>query len=126
MQHEHVEANPEDARNRLNTIYGDDEYLGPRCFGPRIRTGPFPPKFALAKHIKTYNGDVKPHTWLQDYAMVVTIANENPCVACKFLPLMLEDTSQIWIDGLPKNSIHCWQDMKEAFMHNFEGTYKRP
>jgi hypothetical protein len=38
---------------------------------------------------------------------------------------MLEGTARVWIDSLPRNSIHYWKDMKEAFNHNFEGTYKR-
>jgi hypothetical protein len=76
--------------------------MGPRCFGPRIRTEPFPPKFGIAKHIKAYNGESKPHTWLQDYATAVTIADGNPRIACKFLPLMLEGTTRIWIDSLPE------------------------
>jgi hypothetical protein len=102
----------------------DDDYLGPWCFGPAIRAEPFPKGFGIAKHIKPYNGDVRPHTWLQDYATAVGIADGSTNIACKFLPLMLEGTARVWIDSLPRNSIHCWKDMKEAFNHNFEGTYK--
>jgi hypothetical protein len=100
--------------------------LGPRCFGPRIRSEPFPPKFSITKHIKAYNCEVKLHTWLQDYAMTIAIANRNSRIACKFLPVMLEGAAHIWIDSLPPNSINCWKYMKDAFTHNFEGTYKRP
>jgi hypothetical protein len=39
---------------------------------------------------------------------------------------MLEGTTRIWIDSLPENLVNCWNNIKEAFTHNFEGTYKRP
>jgi hypothetical protein len=30
--------------------------------------------------------------------------------------------AMVWIDSLPRHSIHSWNDMKKAFNHNFKGT----
>jgi hypothetical protein len=100
--------------------------LWPRCFGLAIRDEPFPYKgFCITKHIKPYNGEVRPHTWLQDYNMAVNIAKGNTLIAYKFLPIMLKGTTRVWLDSLSRNTINSWGEMKAAFNHNFEGTYKR-
>jgi broad specificity phosphatase PhoE len=31
--------------------------------------------------------------------------------------------SKAWLDNLPRNSIDCWEDLKEIFTGNFQGTY---
>jgi hypothetical protein len=31
-----------------------------------------------------------------------------------------------WHDHLPRNTIDCWEDLKEIFTGNFQGTYVRP
>jgi hypothetical protein len=45
----------------------EDNYIGPLCFGPRIRAVEYPVGFRLDKTFKTYDGSEKPSTWLQDY-----------------------------------------------------------
>jgi hypothetical protein len=41
----------------------------------------------------------------------------------QFLPIYLADTTRAWLDHLPRNSINCWEDLKEIFTSNFQGTY---
>src|SRR3954471_2703558 len=119
---------PYDARSRIDKIHEAREgpYLGPRCFGPAIRSTTYPKGFRIDKTIKPYDGTAKPATWLQDYDNAVDIAGGNPNVAVKYLPLMLAGTARQWIDDLPEKCIYNWLDMQEAFTKNFEGTYKRP
>jgi hypothetical protein len=31
--------------------------------------------------------------------------------------------ARAWLDHLPSNSINCWEDIKEIFIGNFQGTY---
>ena len=40
--------------------------------------------------------------------------------------MMLEGTARKWINGLPKDSIDSWEEMRDAFIKNFEGTCSRP
>jgi hypothetical protein len=56
----------------------------------------------------------------------VQFAGGSPNVAVCYLPLMLSDTAQQWINNLAENSIQTWFDMQTAFTENFERTYKRP
>jgi hypothetical protein len=113
-----------DARYVLE--HHEDDTLGPRCFTAEIQNEPFPYQgFGITKHIKPYNGEVRPHTWLQDYSMAIDIAKGNTYIACKYPPIMLEGSARVWLNSLPRNSIASWADMRNAFDHNFEGTYKR-
>jgi hypothetical protein len=34
--------------------------------------------------------------------------------------------SRAWLDHLTRNSIDCWENLKEIFTSNFQGTYVRP
>jgi hypothetical protein len=43
----------------------------------------------------------------------------------QFLPIYLADMSRAWLNHLPKNSIDWWEDLKEIFTSNFQGTYMR-
>ena len=42
------------------------------------------------------------------------------------LPLILADSARTWLEHVPPNGIQSWADLKEIFMGNFQGTYKRP
>jgi hypothetical protein len=44
----------------------------------------------------------------------------------QFLPIYLVDTARAWLDHLPRNSIDCWEDLKEFFTGNFQDTYVWP
>ena len=42
------------------------------------------------------------------------------------LPLFFTDSARAWLEHLPSNAIQSWVDLKEIFVENFQGTYKRP
>ena len=46
--------------------------------------------------------------------------------AIKYHPLKVEGPAQHWLNSLPENSIGSWEDLEEAFLNNFQGTYVRP
>lgn len=56
--------------------------------------------------------------------VAINIGGGNEHVAMHNLPLILEGSTQAWLNNLPQNSIYNWKDLKEAFVKNFEGTYK--
>ncbi|KAK1610947.1 hypothetical protein QYE76_034620 [Lolium multiflorum] len=39
---------------------------------------------------------------------------------------LLKDSARAWLRGLPKGSIKSWDDLVDAFVANFQATYKRP
>jgi hypothetical protein len=119
---------PYDTCTHLNEIAKSQTafFLGPKCFGQRIRDEPIPHGFKIEKNIRQYNRVDMPLTWLQDYFNAVQFAAGSPKVAVRYLPLMLFCTVRQWINDLAENSIQTWFDMQTAFTENFEGTYKRP
>ena len=46
--------------------------------------------------------------------------------AIKYLPLKLKGPARHWLKSLPENSIGSWEELKDAFRANFQGTYVRP
>jgi hypothetical protein len=42
------------------------------------------------------------------------------------LQLYLKDSAHAWLRGLPKGSMKSWEDLVDAFVKNFQPTYKRP
>jgi hypothetical protein len=44
---------------------------------------------------------------------------DDDLLIIQFLTIYLADTSRDWLDHLPKNSIDCWEDLKEIFTSNF-------
>jgi hypothetical protein len=48
---------------------------------------------------------------------------DNDIFIIQFLPIYLADTAKAWLDHLPRNMIDCWEDLREIFTDNFQGTY---
>ena len=46
--------------------------------------------------------------------------------AIRYLPLKLKGPARHWLNSLPENPIGSWEDLEEAFLDNFLGTYVRP
>jgi hypothetical protein len=63
---------------------------------------------------------------LEDYEISMSIQGASDMIMACYMPLMMKDVARTWIQGLPAKSIHSWRDMRRAFIHNFEGTYRRP
>jgi hypothetical protein len=98
---------PYDTRTHLNEIAKSQVafFLGPKCFGQRIRDEPIPHGFKIEKNILQYNGVDRPLTWLQDYFNAEQFAGGSPNIAVRYLPLMLSGTARQWINDLAENSI---------------------
>ena len=103
-------------------------YIGPKCFGKRIREEQTPKglNLKLPGNLKHYDGRERPDTWIDDYFNAVNFAGGTPNMACRMLQLYLVGPSRTWLSDLKENSIFCWFDLKIAFEGHFRGTYKRP
>jgi hypothetical protein len=44
----------------------------------------------------------------------------------KNLPLYLGDSARTWLERRPRDKIQDWTDLRQVFVVNFLGTYKRP
>ena len=46
--------------------------------------------------------------------------------AIKYLPLKLKGRARHWLNRLPADFVGSWEDLEDAFLDNFQGTYVRP
>jgi hypothetical protein len=121
---ERVDPPKDDACHRLNQLADskldeEESSAGPVCFGPRIRSEPFPAKFALPRDMPKYTGAVKPEDWLSDYGTAVDIVGGNKRTAVRYAPLMLIGSARTCLNILLALQINSWHDFKEAFIKNF-------
>src|SRR4051812_15064946 len=79
----HRSLSPNDARHRIESnievwrYEEEDVYVGPKCFGPRIRQTKFLIDFGITKHIQPYDGAARPDTWLQDFSKLAASPKEE-------------------------------------------------
>jgi hypothetical protein len=128
---ERVDPPKDDACHRLNQLADskfDEEESSARlvCFGPRIRSEPFPAKFALLHDMPKYTRVVKPKDWLSDYVTTIDIAGGNKRTVVRYALLMLTGSARTLLNSLPALQINSWHHFQEAFIKNFTGTYKQP
>ena len=73
-----------------------------------------------------YDGQQEPRSWIDDYLQTLILHKGNQIAAMQCLQLYLKDSARAWLRGLPKGSIKSWDDLVDAFVANFQATYKRP
>jgi hypothetical protein len=100
------------------------EGLGPKEFGSNVCDACFPRCFCDPNNIIEYDGKTNPSIWLEDYCLVCRAGGaDDDLFIIQFLPIYMAKTSRAWHDHLPRNTIDCWEDLKEIFTGNFQGTY---
>jgi hypothetical protein len=65
-----------------------------------------------------------PSVWLEDYCLACRAGGaDDDLFIIQFLPMYLADTTRAWLNHMPRNSIDYWEDLKETFTGNFQGTF---
>jgi hypothetical protein len=96
-------------------------------FSREIRAVAFPQRFRQPTTIVKYNRETDPHVWLNDYRLACQLGGATSDeVIIRNLPPHLADSSRTWLEHLPANQIHNWDDLVRTFVGNFLGTYVRP
>jgi hypothetical protein len=96
-------------------------------FSREIRAAAFPQRFRQPTTIVKYNGETDPRVWLNDYRLACQLGGATSDeVIIRNLPLHLADSARTWLEHLPANQIHNWDDLVRTFVGNFQGTYVRP
>ncbi|KAK1601492.1 hypothetical protein QYE76_017084 [Lolium multiflorum] len=99
---------------------------GEDCLSYKIRETMLPKKFKpTPTDAAKYDVQQEPRSWIDDYLHTV-IHKGNQIAAMRCLQLYLKDSARAWLRGLPKGSIKSWDDLVDAFVANFQATYKRP
>ena len=97
----------------------------PLCFTDEVLDHELPEGFKPV-NIDSYDGTTDPAVWIEDFILHIHMARGDDLHAIKYLPLKLKGPARHWLNSLPKNSIGSWEDLEEAFLENFQGTYVRP
>ena len=77
-------------------------------------------------NIESYDGTTDPAVWIEDFFLHIHMARGDDLHAIKYLPLKLKGPARHWLNSLPTDSIGSWEDLEDAFLDNFKGTYVRP
>ena len=64
--------------------------------------------------------------WIEDFLLHIHMARGDDLHAIKYLPLKLKGPARHWLNSLPANSIGSWENLVDAFLDNFQGTYVQP
>ena len=97
----------------------------PLCFTDEVMEHEFPEGFKPV-NIESYDGTTDPVVWIEDFLLHIHMARSNDLHAIKYLLLKLKGPARHWSNSLPENSIGSWENLEDAFLDNFQGTYVRP
>ena len=99
---------------------------GPQAFGQDILNAAFPLRYRLPTNIPKYSGETNLGLWLEDYRLAYqAYGADNNDFIIRNLPLFLADSARTWLEHLTSDRIQSRADLKEIFVGNFQGTYKR-
>jgi hypothetical protein len=103
-----------------------DGLCGVECFSLLIRSTPLPKGIKLSDSVVKFNGQQDPRIWLDDFMTAVTIGGGSRDNALQLLSLHLKDNARAWLNNLAPDSIRSWEEFRQAFIANFQGTSRRP
>jgi len=83
------------------------------------------PKDFKPTNIQKYDGKQDPAQWLCLYSTAISVAGGDINTKVLYLPMALEPAPLTWLESLARESIHSWEDLKKAFINNFEGSIHR-
>nr|GEU88604.1 reverse transcriptase domain-containing protein [Tanacetum cinerariifolium] len=87
-------------------------------FTPRIRYFDFP-KTQMPSHIKTYDESEDPKDHSEIFQAVAKTERWAMPTWCHMFISTLTGNARVWFDDLSKESIDCYNDLKEAFLENY-------
>jgi len=102
-------ADNSDRFQALSTVFDNIEY--PKDFKP--------------SNIQKYDGKQDPVQWLCLYSTTISVAGGDTNTKVLYFPMALEPAALTWLESLARESIHSWEDLKKAFIDNFQGSLHR-
>ena len=98
---------------------------GCRSFTPELHSVAWPGKFKPDLP-PCYDGTPDTAEFLQLYELSTEAANGDEKVMANWFPMALKDGARSWLLNLPLGSISSWNEMRDRFVANFQGTPDRP
>ena len=95
-----------------------------RALAPELRCLVWPDKFKPDLPPR-YDGTTDPTEFLQLYKLSIEASNGTEQVMANLFPMALNDGARSWLLNLPVGSISSWEELRERFVANFQGTRDR-
>ena len=80
------------------------------------------PKDFKPTNIQKYDGKQDPTQWLRLYSTAVSVAGGDTNTKVLYFLMALEPAPLTWLESLARESIHSRDDLKKAFIDNFQGS----
>jgi hypothetical protein len=116
---------PTRAHTEVTSPGASPSLTGPECLSDAIRSESFPSDFKEPRKVPNYEPNMDPTSWLSTYEMAMSIRNATGNLCARFMYLMMEGPAKVWMRNLPPRSINSWEQLKTAFIQNFQGTCKK-
>ena len=91
---------------------------------PELRSVAWPGKFKPDLPPR-YDGTPDPAEFLPLYELSIEAANGDEKVMANYFSMALKDGGRSWLLNLPPGSISSWDEMRDRFVANFQGTRDR-
>ena len=98
---------------------------GCRAFTPELHIVVWPGKFKPDLP-PCYCGTPDPTEFLELYELSIEVANGDEKVMANWFPMALKDGACLWLLNLQHGSISSWDEMRDRFVTNFQGTRDCP
>ena len=97
---------------------------GCRAFTPELHRVVWPGKFKpdLPPH---YDGNPDPAEFLQLHELSIEAPSGDEKVMANWFPMALKDGARSWLLHLLEGSIPSWDELRERFIANLQGTRDR-
>jgi len=79
------------------------------------------PKYFKPTNIQKYDGKQDPAQWLHLYLTAINVAGGDTYTKVLYFLMALETAPLTLLESLKHESIHSWEDLKKAFIDNFQG-----
>ena len=72
-----------------------------------------------------YDGTADPAEFLQLYELSIEAASGDQKIMANWFPMALKDGACSWLLNLRVGSVSSWEEMRDQFIANFQGTRDR-
>ena len=98
------------------------------AFSQNINYAEYPNGFnpVNMQNLKKYDGKQDPRQWLRIYSTAIEVVGGTNSTKVIYFPMALESTPLTWLESLRHDSIHSWEDLKNIFIDNFQGSIHYP
>jgi hypothetical protein len=111
-------------RDHPDRYHDDDDNDCLPAFTSNVTEKSYPKDFKPVG-IPKYYGKQDPRQWICCYSIAIEVSGGSNSTKAPYFPVALESTPLTWLESLKPNSIDSWEDLKHAFIDNFQGSMIR-